>query len=297
MAKKIFIGVDFGGTKIMTGAIDDTGKVLGTPVKVYTGANDEPSVIIKRITESIEKIMTILNVPVTNIGGIGIGATGPLDLEKGTILECPQLPTLQFFPLQDTIQKYFNIPVYLNNDANCLILAECVFGVAICKKNIAGFTLGTGIGCAVIIDKKIFNGATGSAGEIWPSHYQSGIIEDFISGGGVQKIYKSVCGESKSSLDIYRLAVDKDLNALKTWKIFGEHLAVPISWTINLLDPEIVVLGGSISAAYPFFKASMEKKISRYVCPVPASKTKVVLAALGDHAGFIGAACLAIQNN
>lgn len=101
----------------------------------------------------------------------------------------------------------------------------------------------------------------------------------------------------KSSLDIYNLAVDGDEQALQTWKEFGAHLAVPIAWTINLIDPEIVVLGGSIAGAYKFFKTSMEENIRKWVCPVPADKTKVVLAELGDYAGFIGAACLAIGNN
>jgi glucokinase len=203
---------------------------------------------------------------------------------------------MHFFPLRKTIQDHFGIPVYLNNDANCLIYGESIFGAAADKKNVVGFTLGTGIGCAVVLDKKILNGSTGTAGEIWPIPYQSGIIEDIVSGGGVSKIYKSISGSDKSSFEVYKMALDGDIEALQTWNEFGKHLAVPIAWSINLIDPEVVILGGSITGAYLFFKDSMEEHLRRWICPVPAERTKVITAKLGDYAGFIGAACLVTEN-
>jgi glucokinase len=250
MNNKIIIGVDLGGTKIMTGAITREGNVLGEPIKVPTGANDPAEMIVKRITDSIEKTLRDLRLTVNDLIGIGIGSTGPVDSERGEILECPQLPNMHFFNLLESIKRHFGITVRLNNDANCLILGECVFGAAADKKNVVGFTLGTGIGCAIVLDKKILNGSTGTAAEIWPSPYKSGMIED-----------------------------------------------VPIAWSINLIDPQVVIIGGSIASAYPFFKTSMEDNLRKWVCPVPAIKTKVVLAKLGDYAGFIGAACLMIDDD
>jgi glucokinase len=296
MDNKIIIGVDLGGTKIMTGAIDFEGRVLGTPVKVPTEGNDTAESIVKRITGSVERTLTGLNITISDVAGIGIGSTGPLDMDAGLILECPQLPNMNFFPLRKTIQDYFGIPVYINNDANCLIYAECLFGAATDKKSVVGFTLGTGIGCAVILEKKILNGSTCTAGEIWLSPYQSGIIEDFVSGSGVSKIYRSISGRDKTSVEVYNLALEGDIDALQTWKEFGALLAVPISWSINLIDPEVVILGGSITAAWPFFKDSMEEHLRKWICPVPAQRTKVIPAKLGDNAGFIGAACLVIEN-
>ena len=297
MKEQIVIGVDLGGTKIMTGAISLKGKVLGTPVKISTGGNEPAEMIVKRITDSIDKTLIGLHLSIDDVVGIGIGSTGPLDIDSGIILECPQLPTMHFFPLRDTIQNHYHVPVQMNNDANCLIFGESIFGVAAGRKNVVGFTLGTGIGCAIVLENKIFNGSTGTAAEIWTSPYKSDIIEDFISGEGVTQIYKAISGQDKTSLDIYKLAVEGDKHALQTWSEFGAHLAVPIAWTINLIDPEIVVLGGSITAAYKFFKTSMEENLRKWICPVPAEKTKVVLAKLGDYAGFIGAACLVIKNN
>jgi len=294
--KKIIIGVDLGGTKIMAGAIDMAGKVQGTPMKIPTESYLPKEIILKKITDAIEKIINDLTLTISNVEGIGIGSTGPLDIETGVILECPQLPTMKFFPLRDAVQTYFGIPVFLNNDANCLILGECIFGVAAHKKNVVGFTLGTGIGCGIVMDKKIWTGSTGTAGEIWTSPYKSGIIEDYISGAGISKIYQVIAGNDKSSLEIYKMAENGDMNALRAWAVFGTHLAVPLAWSINILDPEVVVLGGSIIAAYKFFKNTMEDNLQKRICPVPAEKTKVELAQLGDYAGFIGAACLVLEN-
>lgn len=280
----------------MTGAISNDGKVLCTPVKTQTGGQEPKEMIVKRITDSVEKILGSLKLTISDVAGIGIGSTGPLDIDAGMILECPQLPTMHFFPLRNTIRDHFKVPVFMNNDANCLIYGECIFGAANNRKNVVGFTLGTGIGCAIVLDKEILNGSNGTAAEIWTSPYQSGSIEDFVSGAGVSRIYKSISGLDKSSFDVFNLAALGDKHALQTWKEFGIHLAVPITWAINLLDPDIVVLGGSITGAYKFFKTSMEENIRKWVCPVPARETKVVLAGLGDNAGFIGAACLVIKN-
>jgi len=175
-------------------------------------------------------------------------------------------------------------------------LGECIFGAAVNKQNVVGFTLGTGLGCAIIFQKKILNGANGTAAEIWPSPYASGTLEDYISGAGVSRLYQSIAGREASALDIYHLAVSGDPAALETWAAFGKHLAVPIAWAVNLIDPEVVVLGGSMALAYPFFRTTMENHFRQYVCSIPAEKTKIVPSGLGDHAGFIGAACLMLDD-
>ncbi len=295
MKEKIIIGVDVGGTKIMTGAINREGKIIGTPVKFPTGSEEPHQNIVDRIILSIEKTLSQINYTIDEIAGIGLGVTGPLDIENGIILECPQLPTMHYFPLRDTIQKYFSVPVVMNNDANCLIYGETVFGIGNGRKNVVGFTLGTGIGCAIIIDNKILNGSTGTAGEVWISPYGKGIIEDYVSGSGVSKIYKSITGDTKTSLEIFQLAEKNDVNALQTWKEFGEHLAVAIAWSVNLVNPEIVILGGSIAKAGKYFIDTTREKLKTQVCAEAGEKTEIVFAKLDDYAGFIGAACIVLE--
>ncbi len=292
MSGSVYIGIDLGGTKIKIGTVSRKGELLSTPIKIKTGAKDPAKAILARIVRSIVKVTADLGLTVGETGGIGIGCTGPVDIATGRVLECPQLPTMHFYPLRDAVEDHFNVPVVLNNDANCLVYGECLFGAASDKKDIVGFTLGTGIGCAIVLNKKIFTGSTGTAAEIWPSPYKSGIIEDYISGYGISKIYQSISGKEETSIEIFKLAEAGDKNAIRTWHEFGSHLAVPIAWAINLIDPEVVVLGGSIAAAYPYFKASMEGNLRKWICPVPAERTAVVLSKLGADAGVIGAACL-----
>lgn len=296
MDAKINIGIDLGGTKIMIGAINNDGKVLGNPIKIATNSTESAQRIVKRIVNSVEQLLQQLNLTINQIKGIGIGTTGPLDINRGIILECPQLPTMRNFSLKNALQSYFAIKVYINNDANCLIYAETVFGCATAKNIVLGFTLGTGIGSAIIMDGNIINGARSAAGEIWISPYKEGIIENYISGEGITNTYYKITGLRKNPLEIEQLACQENKDALQTWNKFGAHLAVPIAWSVNLIDPDIVVIGGSISNAYPFFKQSLLTNLEKLVCPVPNKITPVALAELGNYAGFIGAACLVIKN-
>jgi len=295
--KKVLIGVDFGGTKILTGAMNENAEILCEPVKVPTNSQNPGDRIIAEMIESIERVIQSVDEGKKSIAGIGLGVTGPLDIKNGVILECPQLPTLHYFPLRETVERHFHLPVYMNNDANCLIYGEALFGSGIGKNIVLGFTLGTGLGCAIIMNKKIYLGSTESAGEIWPSPYGKGIIEDLVSGTGVTRIYREISGDNKSALEIESLARSGNTAALATWDEFGKHLSVAISWSMNLIDPDIVILGGSISRAFDLFINSLEQNLRNHVCPIPAQKTKVVQAKLGSNAGFIGAAALVLENN
>jgi glucokinase len=288
----IIIGIDLGGTKVLSGVVTPGGEVAGNPVRLLTLGHEAAELVTGRIIQSVEEALAGAGLALPEIRGIGIGATGPLDPVTGTILDCPQLPTLLNFPLKQTIEKYFNVPVLVNNDANCMVLGESCYGAGRGHNTVVGLTLGTGLGCAIVINRKIYDGSTGTAAEIWMSPYHDGTIEDFISGAGVSRIYKSLAGSDRSSLDIFNLAKDGDPFALKTWDEFGSHLAFPLAWVINMVDPDMVVIGGSIAAAFDFFSKAMEEKVRKWICPVPAEKTRIVRAELGDCAGFVGAACL-----
>jgi glucokinase len=295
--RSIIIGVDVGGTKIQAGAINLKGEIIGQPVTVETGGSDDKEKIFNRIAGSIES--TILNhqLKKDDILGIGMGVTGPLDNTTGTILECPQLPTMHFYKLREKISERIKLPVVMDNDANALLLGESIWGAGKGHRSTLGFTLGTGLGCAIVVDKRLFSGSNGLAGEIWPSPYNNGTIEDIVSGRGVSALYNGLTGEWKTAKEISALAYRGDLNAIKTWNVFGESLAASLAWGINLIDPDIVILGGSISNSFDLFYDAMNIVLRKFICPVPASKTKVVKAALGDNAGFIGAASLVMQQN
>lgn len=297
MTKKAIVGVDVGGTKIGTGVINQEGRVLGKPVVLKTNSSDPKEAIVERIIHSVEEALTNAGMTLHNIKGIGLGVTGPLDIENGIVLECPQLPTMHNFPLRKEVQSHFLAPVTMDNDANSLIFGEACFGAGTGHNTILGFTLGTGLGCAIIINKKVYFGASGTAGEIWLSPYKKGTIEDDVSGNGISRMYKKLTGKQKSALEIAELGRKGDGFALKTWMNFGADLAYAIAWGINFIDPDIVILGGSIANGFDLFGESMDASLRKNLCSVPAKNTKVVRAALGDNAGFIGAACLVLQGD
>lgn len=293
--KKAIIGVDVGGTKIQAGAVTPDGEILCEPLTIATGGSDESGKILGRITRSIEMVIERSALKTENIIGIGMGVTGPLDIENGIILECPQLPTMHFYPLREKIYQKFGLPVLMDNDANALLLGESIWGAGKGYRITLGFTLGTGLGCAFVIDNRLFTGTNGMACEIWPSPYEGNTIEDILSGEGVSRIYHRFTKNKKTSEEISRLAYSGDVKAIETWNIFGTALADAVAWGINMIDPGIVILGGSIANSMELFYNSMDSRLRKHICPVPAEKTRVVKAALGDNAGFMGAAALFFQ--
>ena len=293
--KTVIIGVDIGGTQIRAGTVQLDGSLICEPVILDTRASDDGEKIFERIVLSIETTIKNSGLDTTEVIGIGMGVTGPLDTENGLILECPQLPTMHFYPLREKIREKFSLPVVMDNDANALLLGESIWGAGKEYRSTLGFTLGTGLGCAVVVGNKLFTGVNGMAGEIWPSPNKNGTIEDIVSGNGVSATYLRLANQWKTAKEISLIAYNGDANAIETWNIFGEALAVALAWGVNMIDPDIVILGGSIANSIDLFYDSMDSFLRKHICPVPAAKTQVVKAVLGDYAGLIGAASLMIQ--
>jgi glucokinase len=292
---KVIIGIDIGGTKIKVGAVAENGVVVGVPVTVATRAADPQGVIVERICATITAVMEQNCLNKEAIVGVGMGVTGPLDVKNGKILQCPNLPTMDFFPLRDAVAQFSGLHVVMNNDANAMILGESIWGAGSGHETIVGVTLGTGFGCAVVLRQKLVMGATETAGEIWTSPYQSGIIEDVVSGSGISKIYRELTGTNASAAEIAQYARQGDAQAMVTWQRFGKAVAFALSWMVNLIDPDIVLMGGSITHAMDLFMPTLESEFRKYICPVPAEKTRILKAQLGDNAGFIGAAALVCE--
>ena len=292
--KRIAIGVDIGGTNIRAGAVDFDGKIIGESISIATDATDNKEQIFGRIAEAISSAIVQDDLEKSDILGIGLGVTGPLDLKNGLILQCPNLPTMDFFPLRSAIEKEFNLPVFMNNDANAMMLGECVWGAGKGSSSVLGITLGTGFGCAIIMDRKIWVGATETAGEIWISPYRDGIIEDIVSGGGISRLYERLSGFKVSAKEVATLAYGGDKIAKSVWEEFGKAVAFALSWSVNLLDPEVVIIGGSISNSMELFCPSLYENLIKNICPVPAQNLRIVKAQLGDNGGLIGAAALVL---
>ncbi|MFZ5515238.1 MAG: ROK family protein [Candidatus Zhuqueibacterota bacterium] len=292
MNQQTVIGVDFGGTKIKFGAVTASGELTGKEFSLPTLSHRPRTQIIDTIIGGIERAIHQSGRRRDEIGGIGIGSPGPLDLKSGTLLNPPNLPTLHNFPMKAALENHFHLPVKINNDGNCFALGEAYFGSARSASIVCGVTLGTGFGCGIVIDQKIYSGATGTAAEVWCSPYADRNFEEYGSARAVNRIYESLTGISKKSRDVFELAVQGDAAARTTWAEFGSHLGRILAIIVNILDPDIIVIGGSVSNAWQFFSPSLVENLHGNINPAPRNNLSIVHASLGDNAGLLGAAAL-----
>lgn len=242
--EQVAIGVDIGGTKIRAGIVGAGGVVYDVPRTIPTCAELPSEEIVQRLIALIKE--TLSHAGEYEVLGIGVGCTGPLDLRKGMLLEVENLPTLNNYPLLQVLEEALHMKVKMENDANALILAEALWGAGKDADTVLGFTLGTGIGCALIEHGKVWQGKNDCAGEIWTAPYRDGILEEYVSGNAVTRLYEQHTGKHLSGTEIAALAIAGEEAAKQVWDEFAQALAYALSWTVNMLDPQMVVIGGSI---------------------------------------------------
>ncbi len=288
--EQVAIGVDIGGTKIRAGIVGAEGVVYDVPRTIPTCAELPGEEIVQRLIALIKE--TLSHAGEYDVLGIGVGCTGPLDLRKGMLLEVENLPTLNNYPLLQVLEEALQMKVKMENDANALILAEALWGAGKDADTVLGFTLGTGIGCALIHHGTVWQGKNDCAGEIWTAPYRDGILEEYVSGNAVTRLYELHTGKHLSGTEIAALAIAGEEAAKQVWDEFAQALAYALSWTVNMLDPQMVVIGGSIIKSANLFWEQADTSFRRYVCRSVADSVSLKPAALGDDAGFIGAAAL-----
>jgi len=292
MDKKIIAGIDFGGTKIKLGLAQENGEILDASLTLPTDSQRRGDEIVGSMIEGIEQLVQDAELSIDDLSGIGIGSPGPLDLKNGVILDPPNLPTLHHFPLKQTLEKYFNKPVALNNDANCFVLAEAYFGSARNASIVCGATLGTGFGFGIVMNRKIYTGATGTAAEVWCSPYADRNFEEYGSARTIRRIYQQITGQHLDAKAIFQLAEEQDQDAIAAWSEFGVHLGRILAIITNILDPDMFVIGGSVSHAWKYFHQSLIDNLHRNINQAPKQHLRIVRAELGDNAGVLGAAAL-----
>lgn len=288
---KGIIGVDLGGTKIRAAVTARDGTLTGPAAERPTGNRESRTAVEGALMQTIEEATGRSGLAMEQVEAIGIGAPGPLDLTTGTILKAPNLPGLHGYPLRRSVENRFGVPVCVDNDGNCFTLGEALYGSGRSKGIVLGVTLGTGVGCGVVINGRVFHGATGTAGEIWATPYGRSTVEKWFSARGVSRLHERRTGEARSARQLFMSAESGNQEALKTWSRFGCHLGRALAAPVNLLDPDLIVLGGSVSRAHVFFLPAMDKSLRRIVNPAPARHLEILPARLEEGA-VRGAAAL-----
>jgi len=324
---KRYIGIDIGGTKCSvilghTDEINSNDKSINIMEKISfpTEVKKGPNYSIGKITDAITSVMKLHNLTSSDIESLGISCGGPLDSKNGIIKSPPNLYGWDNIEIVKHIENKFKIKSSLQNDANACALAEWRFGAARGYKNAIFLTCGTGFGAGLILDGKLYSGSTDMAGEIGhvraerngPVGYgKAGSFEGFCSGGGIAQIAKTMVleklqmGEDVSfckSIDnmdqidtkiVAKAAAEGDALAMKIYRESGKYLGKALSFFIDVLNPEIIVIGSIFARNHDLLWPSAKEEIYSETLSYTRNACKVVPAALGENLGDIAALAVA----
>lgn len=278
---KNVIGVTFGG-KYLHAARIENGSIAKSLQKEINNRESE-EVILNEIISIIQSVHNETAV------GIGVGVPSLVDVKEGIVYKPTNIPSWTKVHLKDILEEKFKIPTFVNNDANCFALGEKYFGVAKDFENIAGITIGTGMGVGIIIDGKLYSGKNAGAGEFCSIPYKDHDYEYYCS----TKYFEEKYGIKSNVL--FNRAQKKDKIALAVYEMFGVDLGNAIKTIMYALDPDAVVIGGRIVDAYDFYKDSMMKTVRTFIYPNTLKRIKI-LRSEEKNISTYGAAALCFEN-
>lgn len=288
-------GIDIGGTNTRIALIDEAYEIIQR-IQFPTDVNN-PQATLQKIQETVQSFSVA-------IAGVGLSCPGPLDLKQEIILDTPNLKGgWHGLAVSKELSVRLKVPVFLENDANLACLAEAVLGQGKDYSYVQFLTISTGLGSGLVIDKKIYQGAHGFAHEIaniplWrngPSHgsiYPGG-VEAICSGTAITTRAKKAGLDVEHAGDVYSLACSQNQTAIDIMEDAKEYLANTIAIIYAFVDPEIVILGGSVAIKIPGFVEDVEQRVKTKVYPNIQPLVKVVKTNLSEDSGLLGAACLA----
>lgn len=317
------IGFDIGGTKCAS-VLGQTTEAGGITVidKLVFPTKKGPEATLKSIYENTEILLNKYNVKKGEVAGIGISCGGPLDSRNGIILSPPNLPGWDNVSIIKITESYFGIKAFVQNDANACAMAEWKYGAGKGYENVVFFTFGTGMGAGLILNGNLYSGTCDLAGEVGhlrlsgfgPVGFgKAGSFEGWCSGGGIAQLgrimarQKIQLGERTlycDSLDklsevtaksIADAAYTGDETAIEVYKTMSRYLGRGLSLIIDILNPQVIILGSIFGRSRELIEEYMWKAISEEAIALSVSKCRIVPADLGEKIGDMAALILAIE--
>ena len=314
--RKMYAGIDVGGTSMIAIIGDSKGDVLGSSDCV-TSTSRNPSDVLDQITAQVEAAADAASVKISRLDGIGIGVPGAVDTRTGVVTRAPNLGW-QDVPLAKLLRKKLKRDVAVGNDVQVAILGEHAFGAASGADSAVGIWIGTGIGGGIIVNGELQRGSRGAAGEIGHTVLDEngpvcgcgrrGCAEAFASRTAMEREVRARSGKTRvleimkernktrmTSSVIARALKEKDPVMLDVLTRAQHSIGLLAGNLINILDPEVVVIGGGLAQRFgeEFLKPIRETARARLLRPDPEGHVRIVHAILGDYSGALGACALA----
>jgi glucokinase len=318
---KLALGVDIGGTNISAGIVNRAGKLVYTQT-IPTQASQGGPVLIKRVKDLLKGILSAQGIKRQALTGIGVGCPGSVDFPSGIILAAtPNIPHWQGLQIKRELAREFHLPVVVDNDVNVMALGEKTWGAGQGARNLFCLTLGTGIGGGAIINHQVYRGSYFYAGEIGHlcvapdgprcSCGHRGCLEALAGGKGIVRRTREAVRKYHGKTKI-RALTGNHLQGLTAQVVFdaarkndrlarlivqdtGYYIGLALSYVINILDPQLIIIGGRIARAGEILFRPIRATASAFIIQSPTRTPRIVPARLGEKAGIFGAAALAFQ--
>lgn len=317
---RVVLGIDIGGTTFTVGAISTAGRRIGALQEEPTNPKDGADGVLHRIAAAARVVMDEVRQTESDAEfiGIGAGAPGPLDAEAGVVLLTPNLGWVDY-PLRDRLQAALGLPTVIDNDANCAVLGEWWQGAARGTRHAIGFTIGTGIGGGIIVDGKLYHGASGCAGEIGHTTIEAngrhcacgnyGCLEAYASGLAIARraVEAIESGEVTTLLEraggdpgritartVYDAAHDGDELARELVHETAQFLGAGVANLVNVFNPEVVVVCGGVTRAGDLLFVPLRREVTRRAFKPAVQAVRIVAQQL-EAPGVFGAARVFVE--
>jgi glucokinase len=310
----LIFAADLGGTHLRAATVDRKGRIrfrLKQNTPQATDANAIVDAIVAAVRESEQQ-----NGRVDEISAVSLVVPGTVNVEEGAVVRAPNLPCLDGFRLAAVLSERLNLPAILENDANAAAVGEMWQGAAVGCNTIICVTLGTGVGGGIILNGKLWRGVDGAAAEI--GHMcvdpfggvactcgSRGCLEVFASATAIVRMTREASprypgsvlqGKEDLTAETIFIAGQKgDELALEIFRRMGVYLGIGLANLINILNPEMIVIGGGVVNGWDLFEKHMHHQVEERAFPLLAARVKIVRAKCGDDAGLLGAARLAFK--
>lgn len=312
----LVIAADLGGTNLRAATVDARGQI-GVRVKNPTPKTDRADEIVRAVVEAARACESLSGERGQQIRAISVVVPGTVQIENGVVTKAPNVPCLDGFHLGAALESELRWPAVLENDANAAAVGEMWQGAGRGMGTIIAITLGTGVGGGIILNRELWRGIDGSAGEIGHIGVETmgvpctcgsrGCLERYASATAIVRMTREAqpryphsplhTAEDLTAKIVYERGLEGDELALEVFRRMGFYLGVGLASLINIFNPEMITIGGGVAAGWELFYDHVRQQVSERAFPVPAKRAQIVRAECGDDAGLLGAAHIAFTKS